>query len=209
MTRHLLAESEEGHDLRNSSKSDTEEVSNKFHVSDNSTEHATPWSCCDQNPATYILEHEILKCGIRKTLSVLNSFCATIDEDNQVLEAGHCLYNLNYVQGLVYSDFPENKSMQSNYLCEGLHRTGTLCGKCQDGYYPLAYSYDMKCVQCPNGKSNWWKFVLAAFLPLTIFYIVILFFKVNVASSSFQGFLFFCQTISLPACIYTCLNYDK
>ena len=43
--------------------------------------------------------------------------------------------------------------------------------------------------------------MLAAFLPLTIFYIVILFFKVNVASSSFQGFLFFCQTISLPTFI--------
>ena len=156
MTRHLLAESEEGHDLGNSSKSDTEEVevSNKFHVPDNSTEHAMPWSCYDQNPDTYILEHEILKCGIGKTLSVLNSFCATIDEDNQVLEAGHCLYNLNYAHVLVYSDFPENKSMQSNYLCEDLHRTGTLCGKCQDGYYPFAYSYDMECVQCPNGKSN-------------------------------------------------------
>ena len=200
MTSHLLAESEEGHDLGNSSKSEVE-VSDKFHVPDNSTEHATTWSCYNQNPDTYILEHEILKCGRRKTLSVLNSFCATIDEDNQVLEAGHCLYNLNYVHGLVYNDFPENKSMQSNYLCEDLHRTGTLCGKCQDGYYPLAYSYDMKCVQCPNGKSNWWKFVLAAFLPLTIFYIIILFFKVNVASSSFQGFLFFCQTISLPAFI--------
>ena len=174
-------------------------MSNKFHLPDNSTEHATPWSCYDQNPDTYILEHEILKCGIEQTLSVLKSFCATIDEDNQVLEAGHCLYNLNYVHGLEYSNFPKNKSMQSK--CEHLNRTGTLCGKCQDGYYPLAYSYDMKCVQCPNGKSNWWKFVLAAFLPLTIFYIIILFFKVNVASSSFQGFLFFCQTISLPAFI--------
>ena len=82
-----------------------------------------------------------------------------------------------------------------------MHRTGTLCGKCQDGYYPLAYSYDMKCVQCPNAKSNWWKFVLAAFLPLTVFCFIILFFKINVASSRFQGFLFYSQVISMPAMV--------
>ena len=95
--------------------------------------------------------------------------------------------------------------------CTGLVHCVTLCGKCEDGYYPLAYSYDMKCVQCPNGKSNWWKFVLAAFLPLTIFYVVVLFFKINVASSRFQGFLFYSQMISLPGLVRLIIlgNYNK
>ena len=85
-------------------------------------------------------------------------------------------------------------------MCEDFHRTGTLCGKCKDGYY-LRDSYDIKCVKCPNGKSNWWKFALAAFFPLTIFYIIILFFKVNIVSSRFQGFLFYSQMISVPALV--------
>ena len=102
-----------------------------------------------------------------------------------------------------------------DYMCNmhaELHRTGTLCGMCQDGYYPLAYSFDMTCVQCPNGKSNWWKFLLAAFLPLTIFCIIILFFKINVVSSRFQGFLFYSQIVSMPAMMRVIIfmaNYDN
>ena len=155
---------------------------------------AQPWSC--QNIDA--LPDEILKCSKGMTLSVLNGFCATVDEQNNILEVGHCLYNFIISNNSVYRDFPKNNS---NFMCADLNRTGTLCGKCQDGYYPLAYSYDMKCVQCPNGKSNWWKFVLAAFLPLTIFYVFILFFKVNVVSSRFQGFLFYSQIISWPTMV--------
>ncbi len=45
------------------------------------------------------------------------------------------------------------------------NRTGTLCGKCQDNHY-LDYSFDMNCVECPNAKYNWWKYILVAFLLL-------------------------------------------
>ena len=87
----------------------------------------------------------------------------------------------------------------NNFTCgDEFNRAGTLCGKCMDGYYPLVYSYDMNCIPCPNGASNWWKFVLRAFFPLTIFYFAILFFKVNVTSSYLQGFVFYCQAFSAP-----------
>jgi hypothetical protein len=67
----------------------------------------------------------------------------------------------------------------------------------------------MKCIKCPNKKSNWWKFLLAAFLPLTIFYIIILFFKINVVSSRFQGFLLYSQMISTPAIVRVHLLFIK
>jgi hypothetical protein len=56
----------------------------------------------------------------------------------------------------------------------------------------------MNCIQCPNGLSNWWKYILAVYLPLTIFLFAILFFKVNIASSHLHGFVFYSQIISLP-----------
>ena len=161
------------------------------------------WSWCDHEANKYqdILPHGIVKCGKQNTFSVLNGFCLTIDEKADTLEAGRCLYNYNTYNG-TYKVLPRNKSKLNDFVCgieARLNRTGTLCGKCQDGYYPLAYSFNMTCVQCPNGKSNWWKFVLAAFLPLTIFCIIILLFKINVVSSRFQGFLFYSQVISMPA----------
>ena len=150
-----------------------------------------------------ILPQGIVKCGKQNSMSVLNGYCITIDEKTDTLEVGQCLYNYNTYDGM-YNDLPRNKAELNDFMCNmqvQLHRTGTLCGKCQDGYYPLAYSYDMTCVQCPNGKSNSWKFVLATFFPLTIFYIIILFFKINVVSSRFQGFLFYSQIISVPAMV--------
>ncbi len=41
--------------------------------------------------------------------------------------------------------------------------------------------------------------MLAAFLPLTIFYFIILFFKVNIVSSSLYGFVYYSQATAMPA----------
>ena len=63
----------------------------------------------------------------------------------------------------------------------------------------------MNCVECPDGKSNWWKFVLAAFLPLTVFYFIVLLFNINLTSSYLLGFVFHAQSISLPALAHVVL----
>ena len=94
---------------------------------------------------------------------------------------------------------PRSLSELDDYLCgKPFNRTGTLCGKCKDGHYPLVYSFDMNCIQCPNGKANWWKYLLAAYLPLTLFYFIVLLFKINVASSSLYPFLIYAQFGSIP-----------
>jgi hypothetical protein len=94
--------------------------------------------------------------------AVLINSCITYDKDTNLTEIGKCIYvgtrKVNYSNTII-----------TNLCASEFHRTGTLCGKCEDGYYPLVYSFDMYCIRCPNGGLNWWKFVLAAFLPLTIF----------------------------------------
>ena len=163
-------------------------------------------SYCDHE-AKQGLPFGILKCGNNGTLLVSTGYCATIDEKSTSLEVGRCIYHNHPSKYMLYSALP--KSMPNDFMCKDFRRTGTLCGKCQDGYYSRAYSYDMKCVQCQNGKSNWWKFVLAAFLPLTIFYIIILFFKVNIVSSRFQGFLFYSQMVSVPVLVRLFIIFGK
>jgi hypothetical protein len=166
-------------------------------------ECSMPLHCCEYEDCRCddFLPGKILQCGSKGgVLSVLNSYCLTLDEETDTFDVGQCLYNYN-TRDFMYHDLPKVKSMLVDHMCSKemeLNRTGTLCGKCRDGYYPLAYSFSMECVPCPNGKSNWWKFVLAAFLPLTIFYLIILFFNINIVSSRFQGFLFYSQIISIP-----------
>ena len=57
------------------------------------------------------------------------------------------------------------------------------------------------CTKCPDGDKNWWKFVAIVFIALTIFYSIIVIFKINVTSSRLHGVIRFSQTISVPALI--------
>ena len=117
------------------------------------------------------------------------------------MEAGYCVYNLIHgeKEHKIYYRLPRGISELNQVMCgEHFNRTGTLCGKCADGIYPLVYSYEMTCMPCPNGKSNWWKFMLAAFLPLTVFYFVALFLKINITSSHLFGFVCAVQSLSHP-----------
>ena len=141
---------------------------------------------CNQVP------YSILRCPNNKSVFVPESYCVTFDETRDLLEVGKCMYGKITEKRLKYPIAKES------IRCREMNRTGTLCSKCQDGHYPLVYSYDMNCVECQDGKSNWWKFVLAAFLPLTVFYFIVLLFRINITSSYLLGFVFHAQAISAP-----------
>ncbi len=83
-------------------------------------------------------------------------------------------------------------------MCEKFSREGTLCGKCKETLYPIAYSFDMRCIKCGNRGINWLKYILVSFLPLTIFCFIVLFIKIRANFSHLHGFILFCQAISSP-----------
>ena len=53
-------------------------------------------------------------------------------------------------------------------------------------------------MNCTYYKSNWWKYILHAYLPLTIFYFIILFFEINIHSSLLQGYVIYSQGYLVP-----------
>ena len=103
-------------------------------------------------------------------MTLLTTYCATYSEDIGSVEVGSCTYNEGNIHSTmsnahIYTSLPHNVSELNEFMCgELFNRTGTLCGECKDGHYPLVYSFDMNCVECPDGNSNWWKFLLVAFL---------------------------------------------
>ena len=173
----------------------------------------TTWSFCDNGSCTCAaVPMEVLRCDTRKNSSILSCNCITFDETGSVTEIGNCIYNCGsrYEKGHVftgYTPIPLETAELNERMCGmRFNRNGTLCGKCKDGYYPLAYSYNTSCVQCPGEKHNWWTFVLAAFLPLTIFYFVVVFLEVNITSSYLQGYVFYSQIVSMPIIIRMLYN---
>ena len=86
-----------------------------------------------------------------------------------------------------------------DHLCNQINRTGQLCGKCSKGYAPAVYSYGSLCVQCTHYKHNWIKYLMIAYLPVTIFYVVVMLFRFNAMSPSVTAYIFVSQIVSSPA----------
>lgn len=141
----------------------------------------------------------LLHCDIKDGLSLLKGFCITHSEMAGLIEVGNCMYSHSSSMD-AYAKLPNDTSEFDELTCGKYNRTGTLCGQCKKGHYPLAYSFEMSCMKCSKRetKVNWWKFVLAAFAPLTVFYFLILFFRISITSSYLQGFVLYSQVLSTP-----------
>lgn len=88
-------------------------------------------------------------------------------------------------------------------MCGNLNRDGTLCGQCKKNNSLLVYSYTVNCIECLQGRNNWWKFILAAFGPLTIFYFIVLLCKVRITPVYMYTFVFYAQAMSTPIFLHS------
>ena len=153
--------------------------------------------------------YQVLQCDVGANASLLDNNCITYNEEECLIEVGRCIYTA-YDGKKMYTKIPRSLSELNYFMCgKNYSRTGTLCGKCEDGYSLLAYSFDVNCIKCQKGKANWWKYVLAAYLPLTVFYFVILIFKINVTSSRLYPFVIYAQAVSLPIIARVQLMYVR
>ena len=173
------------------------------------------WTECNNNTCLCreaLTQNNIITCN-KETLQLSVSVCrcVTFDPNTNELFEGKCMescWNPAIVKDLL--PLPINVSELNQFMCEEKwNRTGRLCGKCLPGHSPLAYSYDMRCVKCPEGNNNIWKYILIAFGPLTVFYFIVLFLKINVTSSYLHGCVIFCQVLLMPVEVRNSVQYDK
>ena len=143
---------------------------------------------------------DIITCNGTSS-SLLNYYCATVDEDSNITLVGRCPYTKprrHHEDHTLYHHLPITRYSLNNQICQPLKRIGTLCGRCLPDHYPLAYSFNMTCIPCPHARWNWFRYIIAAYLPLTLFYFLVLFFKVNTTSSHLYAVVYYSQLISMP-----------
>ena len=147
-------------------------------------------------------------CGVRlhnsiicdqKTLTTLiteRSICVFFSRELQTTLAGTCPYGFR-------GKLPRNISKidESKWFCFHLHRTGQLCGECEESYTLPVYSYFLGCVKCESYKNGWIKFAAAAFLPLTLFYIIVITFRISATSPTLNAFIMLNQIAAIPSVI--------
>ena len=129
-----------------------------------------------------------------REVSVIDCYCVTeyFTGGDSIYVVGECFFNCINTSSYdyIYHRAPSN--------CLNLNRCGTLCGKCLPGHTIPAYSYQFKCMKCDSDNHNWWLYVLYAYLPLTVFIVIILLFRINVAAPKLYVFVFIAQNATTP-----------
>ena len=93
-----------------------------------------------------------------------------------------------------YIKLPNNISELNDYMCRHMNRRGWLCKDCIEGFGPSVTSIGYKCSNCT--AVTWFGlplYLLQEFLPITVFYLIILVFRIHLASAPMTCFIMYSQ----------------
>ena len=132
-------------------------------------------------------------------VNLTNCFCMTLikNENGRSVEVvGECLYTCKLHQ-LPFSTLLNSTEDLDSKICGPFKRTGVFCGDCIEDYGLPVYSYNLSCVKCIDYKYNWLKYIAVAYIPLTLFYFIVIIFRVSATSGLLIGYVTVCQMITL------------
>ena len=96
-----------------------------------------------------------------------------------------------------YIWLPSNISKLNEYMCGSMNRKGWLCKDCIDGFGPSITSIGYKCVNCTGVWYGVPLYLLQEFVPITVFFLVILIFHINLASAPMTCFIMFSHLLTI------------
>ena len=127
---------------------------------------------------------------------IANGYCATSTEQEGLYYAGSCPFrHTENNTDRIFSELPSEPSLLTDTMCGPYNRKCLLCGRCIDGYGPAVYSLDMKCANCLKLSTGYAisVYLLLEFIPITLFFIGIVIFRLNITAGPLLGYVIFCQ----------------
>ena len=127
---------------------------------------------------------------------IANGYCATSTEQEGLYYGGSCpLIHTENNTDRIFSELPSDPDLLNDTMCGPYNRKGLLCGRCIDGYGPAVYSLDMKCANCSKLSTGYAisVYLLLEFIPITLFYMGIVLFRLNITAGPLLGYVIFCQ----------------
>jgi hypothetical protein len=141
-----------------------------------------------------------LICNGNTSVWIANGFCATTSVKDGLYYAGYCPFtHRQNSKNRIFSELPSDPDMLDDVMCGPYKRKGLLCGECIEGYGPTVYSFDMKCADCSIMSPGYavTLYLLLELCPITVLFIVLIVFRLNITSGPLLGYLVFCQNFSL------------
>ena len=113
-------------------------------------------------------------------------------DDHEDLLVGQCPY-CSLITDQQYFYLPRHTSNLTEALCGKINRKGSLCGRCKENYGPAITSGSFECVKC--NSTDWIFYLLTEFLPLTIFFFIVVLFNISITSAPANAFIFAAQIL--------------
>ena len=136
----------------------------------------------------------MIKCDKdSKEVSIAVGYCMTYNNSLGELLIGFTNNAFLGGKGRAYTVLPRNVTHLNSFMCKN-RREGFLCGKCADGYGIAINSLQVECVECKEGYAVV-IYLLLVILPITIFFALVVDFRLNFSSSGMLGYIMFCQYV--------------
>ena len=125
-------------------------------------------------------------------------YCMTYGEESGTSTVSYCPYftlqghNISG-QGLI--NLPDNISELNEYMCGPMNRKGIVCSECIDGYGPSVTSLKFQCSTCSNVWYGMLIYLLIEIVPVTLFYITVLLFQLNLTTAPTIGLILYSNAI--------------
>ena len=129
--------------------------------------------------------------------------CATFDGDQQILSISTCyIYSdpskYNNITTLGYVPVPISLTDLNESICAPLNRKGLVCSECKEGFGISVTSFGYRCINCTDHSDYWYAiplFLFLKFVPVTLFYVLILTFRISITSPPMPCFIMIAQFI--------------
>ena len=133
-----------------------------------------------------------------RRVEIADYVCATYSQHESLYYAGACLLkhsSNNGSRGRILSELPTDGNKLNDVICGPYKRKGVLCGRCMAGYGPAVYTLDMKCANCSKLSAGFAVSLclLLEFIPITLFFICVVSFRINITAGPLLGYVLFCQ----------------
>lgn len=125
-----------------------------------------------------------------------------LKEAEDSLESGNCPQAFCHTNSELSpsTDYPlptrPSREMLDLKIC-GSIRTGTLCGRCRQYYTTFFHSINYKCSSRKHCKVGLLLYIISELVPVTVLFLIIIFFRIQTTSGAINGFILFVQVIDM------------
>ena len=145
-------------------------------------------ACDTEIPENIICDQKGQRSSIRLP------FCVFYDSEKDDIVAANCpfLFPKSILNDNVFP-LPRDIREVNTFVCGNLSREvkGPLCGKCTGDTGSSIYSVGSECVPC--SPVNVVYYILLQYLPTTLLFLAVLFFRVNVTAAPMAHYVLFCN----------------